>query len=98
MQEIGADLAAIKLAEVKRAFDRLFNGTRLFDPGKCAVSGCDRTPAKQSRFCGCCLEDQELGRTVVYRGGGDLLPDCAEMERHRFEGAPVHEWHQARTR
>jgi len=60
---------------------------QLFDRSHCAVSGCDRQPAKGSRFCGCCLENRRTGRVVIFRGGEDLLPVRQESTKAPHGGA-----------
>jgi len=70
-----------KRAAIEEAFDRLF------DRSRCAVEGCDRQPAKGSRFCGCCREDRKAGRVVIFRGGEEMLPVRQESTKAPHGGA-----------
>jgi hypothetical protein len=81
-------VSALKRTAVKEAFDRLFAVKNC-----CNTEGCDRRPMNDSRFCGCCLENQKAGQQPVFRGGA-LLPESDEMARLAFDSAMGHEWHR----
>ena len=67
-------------------FDNMFVMEAAPPLPQCATLGCDRRPARGSRWCPCCIQDRVEGRTVIKRAADEILPFTVEMERKSSSG------------